>query len=90
MLLSASKQQILLLPGVIHMNFFQDFLQNKLFFTAAAGWLVAQILKTVIHTILLKEFHAERLVGSGGMPSSHSATVCALDRKSTRLNSSHA
>ena len=71
-------QQILLLPGVIQMNFFQDFLQNKLFFTAAAGWLVAQILKTVIHTILLKEFHAERLVGSGGMPSSHSATVCAL------------
>ena len=25
-----------------------------------------------------KEFVAERLVGSGGMPSSHSATVCAL------------
>lgn len=25
-----------------------------------------------------KKFVAERLVGSGGMPSSHSATVCAL------------
>ena len=27
---------------------------------------------------LTKNFVAERLVGSGGMPSSHSATVCAL------------
>ena len=61
----------------IHMIFFQQLAQNKLFFTAAAGWLAAQILKTIIHTILLKEFSAERLVGSGGMPSSHSATVCA-------------
>lgn len=60
------------------MIFFQQLAQNKLFFTAAAGWLAAQILKTIIHTILLKEFSAERLVGSGGMPSSHSATVCAL------------
>jgi len=28
--------------------------------------------------ILTKQFVAERMVGSGGMPSSHSATVCAL------------
>lgn len=30
------------------------------------------------HLIVSKKFVAERLVGSGGMPSSHSATVCAL------------
>ena len=46
--------------------------------TAACGWFVAQILKTLIHLIISKKFVAERLVGSGGMPSSHSATVCAL------------
>lgn len=59
-------------------NFFTEFLGNRIFLTAALGWLVAQLLKTIIHLILSKEFRAERLVGSGGMPSSHSATVCAL------------
>lgn len=59
-------------------DFFQDFLNNRIFLTAAAGWMVAQFLKTGIHFILTREFRTERLVGSGGMPSSHSATVCAL------------
>ena len=51
---------------------------NVIFLSAAAGWLVAQVLKTIIHMLFTKKFVAERLVGSGGMPSSHSATVCAL------------
>lgn len=59
-------------------DFFTEFFGNHIFLTAALGWLVAQLLKTVIYMILSKEFRAERLVGSGGMPSSHSATVCAL------------
>lgn len=45
---------------------------------AALGWFAAQVIKTIIHLILSKQFVAERLVGSGGMPSSHSSTVCAL------------
>lgn len=45
---------------------------------AVTGWLVAQVLKTVIHMWFNRKFVAERLIGSGGMPSSHSATVCAL------------
>lgn len=60
------------------MNFFTELFQNKIFIAAALGWLVAQVIKTIIHLILSKEFVAERLVGSGGMPSSHSSTVCAL------------
>lgn len=51
---------------------------NTIFMAAVIGWLVAQILKTLIHLFFTKKFVAERLVGSGGMPSSHSATVCAL------------
>lgn len=39
---------------------------------------MAQVLKTIIDCALNKSFNAERLTGSGGMPSSHSATVCAL------------
>ncbi len=60
------------------MDFFTGLTQNKIFLAAALGWLVAQILKTLIHLLFTKKFVAERLVGSGGMPSSHSATVCAL------------
>lgn len=60
------------------MSFFEQLLSNKIFWVAAAGWLLAQLIKTALHGILTKEFRAERLVGSGGMPSSHSATVCAL------------
>lgn len=59
-------------------DFFEQFFSNTIFLTAAFGWLVAQVLKTLIHLIVSKKFVAERLVGSGGMPSSHSATVCAL------------
>ena len=60
------------------MNFVEQLLQNRIFFSAAIGWMVAQVLKTLIHFILTKKLVAERMVGSGGMPSSHSATVCAL------------
>ena len=60
------------------MNFLNDVFQNTIFVSAALGWLVAQVLKTLIYLIIKKRFVAERMVGGGGMPSSHSATVCAL------------
>lgn len=60
------------------MQFFQDLFNNTIFVSAIIGWFVAQVLKTLIHMGFTKEFVAERLVGSGGMPSSHSSTVCAL------------
>ena len=60
------------------MEFITELLHNRIFVSAALGWMVAQVLKTIIHMILTKQFVAERMVGSGGMPSSPSATVCAL------------
>lgn len=60
------------------MDFIMELIQNTVFMAAVSGWLVAQVLKTVIDTCINKSFNAERLTGSGGMPSSHSATVCAL------------
>ncbi len=60
------------------MDFMTELLHNQIFISAVLGWFVAQVLKTLIHLILTKNFVAERMVGSGGMPSSHSATVCAL------------
>ena len=60
------------------MTFFSDLLSNKIFMVAALSWFIAQVIKTIIHLILSKQFVAERLVGSGGMPSSHSSTVSSL------------
>lgn len=60
------------------MDFIIDLLHNTVFISAVLGWLIAQAIKTVIHLIITKQFVAERMVGGGGMPSSHSATVCAL------------
>lgn len=60
------------------MSFIDELFHNPVFVSAALGWMVAQVLKTIIHLIITKKFVAERMVGSGGMPSSHSATVCAL------------
>lgn len=60
------------------MEFLQGLLLNKIFIVAATGWAVAQILKTLITLALTRSFNPERLFGSGGMPSSHSSTVCAL------------
>lgn len=60
------------------MNLWTQMLGNQLLMSAVTGWVVAQALKTAIDCALNKSFNAERLVGSGGMPSSHSATVCAL------------
>ena len=59
-------------------NFFENLLQNKVLLAAVIGWTVAQVSKTVLVLLLDRELRWERLVGSGGMPSSHSATVCAL------------
>lgn len=60
------------------MSFLYDLIHNMIFISAVLGWFVAQLLKTIIHLFITKKFEAERMVGSGGMPSSHSATVCAL------------
>jgi len=60
------------------MNYVIELLNNQILMSAGLSWGIAQIVKTIIHLILTKEFVPERLVGSGGMPSCHSATVCAL------------
>ncbi|MCI8659824.1 MAG: divergent PAP2 family protein [Lachnospiraceae bacterium] len=60
------------------MSFWERIFSNEVLICAVAGWTVAQVLKTLIDFSLNKSFTPERLVGSGGMPSSHSATVCAL------------
>lgn len=51
---------------------------NPFLVTSLASWFVAQVLKVIINAIVNKKLDFERLVGDGGMPSGHSATVSAL------------
>jgi acid phosphatase family membrane protein YuiD len=60
------------------MDFINALLNNRILIASFWGWLIAQILKTIIYVAVNKNFNPERLVGDGGMPSSHSATVMAL------------
>lgn len=60
------------------MSVFNQLIGNKILVSAFCGWFVAQVLKTILYIIVNKEFNPERLMGDGGMPSSHSATVMAV------------
>ncbi|MCL2827123.1 MAG: divergent PAP2 family protein [Oscillospiraceae bacterium] len=53
-------------------------LHNPFLISAVTAWLTAQIIKTILYLLYFREFNFERMWGSGGMPSAHSATVCAL------------
>lgn len=45
---------------------------------AVISWVIAQFIKTIFYIIKFKTFNPERILGAGGMPSSHSASVCSL------------
>ena len=68
------------------MNDWELLIGNRLLISAVTGWFVAQVLKTLIHAWVTKSFDPERLVGSGGMPSSHASTVCAMATTAGRLH----
>ena len=52
--------------------------QNKPLMCALLSWLAAQVIKTVIHLLVERKLEWDRLVGMGGMPSSHTAFVFSL------------
>lgn len=51
---------------------------NRPLAAAVLAWVLAQVIKTLFYRIKTGKFSAERILGSGGMPSSHSAAVVAL------------
>ncbi|WP_018112238.1 divergent PAP2 family protein [Thermus igniterrae] len=55
-----------------------ELLANQVFWTALLANLLAQTLKLFIYYVLEGRFQWERFLETGGMPSSHSATVSAL------------
>ncbi len=60
------------------MDWLTELLSNPWLLCPVTSWLVAQVLKVIINAIIHKKLDWERLVGDGGMPSGHSATVSSL------------
>ncbi len=60
------------------MHYIYDFFQNSILWTAILSWFVAQVLKVIFVFIWDRKLDFKRLIGSGGMPSSHSSFVVAL------------
>ncbi len=60
------------------MEWFMELVTNRFLVTALSSWFIAQVLKVIIYAIINKKLDWERLVGDGGMPSGHSATVSSL------------
>ena len=59
-------------------NVFITILENKIFLSAGLAWLIAQVLKIIFYASKHRRINFKLLLGSGGMPSSHSSTVMAL------------
>jgi len=55
-----------------------EIFSNKPLWAAIIAWLIAQGIKNILEFIKFKKVRLNRLTGSGGMPSSHAATVMAL------------
>ena len=60
------------------MNWLLELITNPFLLTSLSSWFVAQVLKTILYAIENKKLDFERMVGDGGMPSGHSATVTSL------------
>lgn len=58
------------------MVYLHQLAENSVFITALLGWFIAQTLKVVLSWD--KKLDFKRIIGSGGMPSSHAAFVMAL------------
>jgi len=57
---------------------FNDIINNYALMCATMGWLIASVAKIIIIAIREQRLDFRRIYGSGGMPSSHSATVTSL------------
>ena len=55
-----------------------DLLANTVLWIAVACWAAAQVLKLILYSLHSRRLEIERLFGAGGMPSSHTSTVCGL------------
>ena len=59
--------------------------ENRILVASFIAWAIAQLTKSVYELIRYRELSLNRLVSSGGMPSSHSALVMGLATATGRI-----
>lgn len=55
-----------------------ELLTNRFLYIPIIVWACVQIFKVIVDWIINKKFNFKRLMGAGGMPSSHTAVVTTL------------
>ena len=65
------------------MNDFILFLQNKYIYVPFFLWFGIQTFKVIYDLCTTKKFNFKRIMGAGGMPSSHSAVVAMISVRIT-------
>ena len=60
------------------MEYIKELLNNKPLIIAALAWFVAGVLKVLVELRVNRKLTFSRIMGAGGMPSSHTSTVVAL------------
>lgn len=60
------------------MNEFAEIFSNKYIIVPLLLWVAVQTFKVIWDLITTKKFNFKRILGAGGMPSSHSAVVTSL------------
>jgi acid phosphatase family membrane protein YuiD len=59
-------------------NMLSEISSNYVLLCSLMGWLIASVAKIIVGFVREKRLDFRRIYGSGGMPSSHSATVSSL------------
>ena len=59
-------------------NNFIGFITNKYIYVPLILWFAIQLFKLIYDLVTTKQFNFKRIMGAGGMPSSHSAIVMAI------------
>ena len=60
------------------MQFFLDIVTNKYIYIPFGLWFLIQAFKVIWDLVTTKKFNFKRILGAGGMPSSHAAVVTSL------------
>ena len=60
------------------MNGFTQFVENKYIYVPVLLWFAIQLFKLLYDLVKTRKFNFKRILGAGGMPSSHSAVVVGL------------
>ena len=60
------------------MQIFNEIIHNQCIYIPLILWFLIQTFKVLTDLVVNRKLNVKRIIGAGGMPSSHSAVVCSL------------